>query len=1087
MFLKTMIDIGSAIKIDDGLKKASELNINSVVLMDKTMYALPDFYRGCKKRNIKPIVGVEVTISGLRCHIICKNKKGYQKIISKLENGISFSSIAGDDNISVIISGYKDESDLKKISAVLPYKNVYVGIHSAIGNTAREMEQAKALWTLSDESKRIPLFIPTHVEPGEENTVKVLKAVRESIGKTVSYTKYSSQDEIGKHIQRIEDVKINGSQLYKGELSFMIKNYNDLLDSCVDDYDFGKPIPPKFPFLKETIVKINERDGVALSLTIPQNRLFLYLVSQKAKQITKDMPKNKKQEYLDRAMHEVNVILNMGFDGYFLVISDIVSSLKEVGIEVGPGRGSAVGSLVAYLLDITKVDPIEHGLIFERFLNPDRVSMPDIDLDIPQDERKRAIDLLYQKYGKERISQIATVSVYGAKGALKDCARVLDYPASVGEALSKLIETKDNSPLSIEDTYRNKKDEVENVLARYNAENVWLLASKIEGYVKNFGIHASGVVVSERPISEVAPLMQINDTRTVQFDSYGTEYMSLIKADLLGLKTLTVIKNTLSLIESNGKKVTLPVSSFNDPSVYELFSYGDLSGVFQMESDGMQQLSRDIKPKSFADISVLLALYRPGVLKSNLLESFKRRARGEEDVTYFHEEFNDVLEPILKETYGVIVYQEQVMNIVKDVGGFTNAEADSVRRAMSKKNNEELKAYKEKFIIGARNNGYSEKNAGELFDLVNKFAGYGFNKSHTTAYAIIAYQTAYLKKHFPLEFMSALMSLSDNSKIEKYVKALSKEGIKVVNPDINNSFPDFYPDIENNTILFGLKNIKGIGTSVAQKIVNIREGLEKTVKDNLFDFSESEDNGAMKYESIDDFRSKLGSVVHSDALKALAMSGAFNCFSGYENAINEVFGTSYDTIPADRKIDFEKKVFGFSLSDPFEKARPFLSKYEIPEFHTIIDQDNEIKKPVYIVGLPTLIEPRKNKKGNTYLKVQITYNNEEMSLFVHNEKAINEIYEIVNFDEESSTWTPTPVVFGVTKSSKNDGGWLSVASEYSNNNASYSPAVHRFVKSVFDRYFKKSDSMNAETHMDIKSAIDEKAQEEEHLSHYKKV
>jgi len=527
------------------------------------------------------------------------------------------------------------------------------------------------------------------------------------------------------------------------------------------------------------------------------------------------------REYEKRLEQELATIRETGLSGYFLIVWDFIQFAKKKGIPVGPGRGSGAGSLVAYALGITEIDPIEYGLLFERFLNPERVSLPDFDIDFCMRRRGEVIDYVTRKYGKENVAQIITFGTMAARAVVRDVGRVLDLPYAEVDRIAKLIPFELDS--SLERAVGAVPELKELVEKNPQVKQLIEIALKLEGLTRHASTHAAGVVITPEPLTELVPLYKGSKGEiTTQYAMGDLERLGLLKMDFLGLRTLTVIKETIDNIrETRGEELDIKKIPLNDKKTFELFSRGDTSGVFQFESMGMKDLLRRFRPERFEDLIALNALYRPGPIKSGMVEEFIGRKNGKIKITYEHPD----LEEILAETYGTIVYQEQVMRIASKLAGFSLGEADLLRRAMGKKKHKVMKAQREKFIKGAKARGIPEKKAKKIFDWMEQFASYGFNKSHSAAYALIAYQTAYLKAHYPVEFMAALLtSECDNTdKLVKHINECREMGIEVLPPDINASYATF--TVEGKAIRFGLAAIKNVGVSAVSSIVEARKEL----------------------------------------------------------------------------------------------------------------------------------------------------------------------------------------------------------------------------------------------------------------------
>ena len=559
--------------------------------------------------------------------------------------------------------------------------------------------------------------------------------------------------------------------------------------------------------------------------------------------------------YLERLRYELDIIADMGFADYFLIVMDFIRWAKRRDIPVGPGRGSGAGSLVAYALDITTLDPIEYGLLFERFLNPERVSMPDFDIDFCIDGRDDVIQYVSEKYGSERVSQIVTFGTIGARGAVRDVGRVLGMPYGYCDSIARMVSSTPGVRLKealkeSPDLAEEQKEEGGGRLLR--------LAMKVEGLPRNIGTHAGGVLIAPSPLEEYCPRTVAADTQTAvsQFDMKDIEKIGLVKFDFLGLRTLTILAHAENYLRAAGlvaPDFSLENIPLDDASVYELYACADTTGVFQCESDGMRELMQRLRPDRFDNIVALMALYRPGPLNSGIAESYIQRKNGNEAVTYPHE----AVRPALAETYGLCVYQEQVMEIARQVAGYSLGEADLLRRAMGKKKEDEMAAQRARFIDGSEGK-LSRPAAGNLFDDIEKFSGYGFNKSHAAAYAMLSYRTAYVKKHYPAAFFAAVLSAEcgDSDRVRLLVTSARARNINILSPDVNKSRHDFYA--VGDTIHYGLEAIKGLGRAAVNEIITTR--------------------GSRPFADVFDFSARLADSVQLGAAAAemLAAAGAFD-------------------------------------------------------------------------------------------------------------------------------------------------------------------------------------------------------------------
>ncbi len=592
------------------------------------------------------------------------------------------------------------------------------------------------------------------------------------------------------------------------------------------------------------------------------------------------------QEVEVRINHELNIIKTMGFAGYFLITQDMINAGRNLGVMIGPGRGSAAGSVVAYCIGITNIDPIKYNLLFERFLNPERVSMPDIDTDFDDEGRQKVIDYVVNKYGHNQVAQIITYGTMAAKMAIRDVARVLDLPLSDADALAKLVPERPGITLS--QAFQENPDLEE--LRKGNDERgkVLRLAEKLEGSVRNSGIHAAGVIIAPDDITNYIPVSTSKDSDLLvtQFDGKVIEEAGMLKMDFLGLKTLSIIKDALDIIlRIHGIKIDLDQISFEDEKTFELYQHADTIGTFQFESSGMRKYLQELKPTDLEDLIAMNALFRPGPM--DFIPNFINRKHGREKVEYSH----PLLEPILKNTYGIMVYQEQIMQTAQVIAGFSLGKADILRRAMGKKKIEVMRSMQKEFIKGADQlHGISRQKATEIFTIMEKFAAYGFNRSHSAAYSVVAYQTAYLKAHYPAEYMASVLSHNQNNieKITFFMDECKRMGLTVLGPDVNQS-DNLFTVNKDGQIVFGLGAIKGTGESAVQAII-----------------SERENNGG--YQDIIDFASRVNlRVVNKKTFESLAMSGAFDAFGNYHRR-QYLFADESNTSLIEKVIRYGNKI-----------------------------------------------------------------------------------------------------------------------------------------------------------------------------------
>src|SRR5712691_10030877 len=563
-------------------------------------------------------------------------------------------------------------------------------------------------------------------------------------------------------------------------------------------------------------------------------------------------------EYETRLTNEIRMIQQMRYAGYFLIVWDFIRYARSQGVPVGPGRGSAAGSLVSYALQITDVDPLQYDLLFERFLNPERVSLPDIDIDFCMQRRGEVIDYVTQKYGRSNVAQIITFGTMAAKAALKDVGRAMDLPYGEVDRLAKLIPNQLN--ISLDDALQQSSQLRSQIDADERYRDLMEVAKRLEGLARHASTHAAGVVISPEPLTNILPLYKSNrDEITTQYDMKGLERIGLLKMDFLGLTTLTVLTDAVRLVEQNrSTRIDLGTLPLDDATTYKLFARGDTTAIFQFESHGMRDILRRYQPTRLEDLTALNALYRPGPIQGGMIDDFINRKHGKKRVTYDLPDLKEILE----ETYGVMLYQEQVMQIANRLAGFSLGDADILRRAMGKKNREEMAAQREKFLAGCAMRKVPGKKAEKIFDLMAEFAGYGFNKSHSCAYALLAYQTAYLKTHYPVEFMAALLTseTGNTEKVVKYINEARGMGISILPPDVNSSALDFTPVGES--IRFGLKAIKNVGENTVKGILDARADLGRFT--SLYQFCDSVDTRLLNKRVIE-------SLIKSGAMDSLGV------------------------------------------------------------------------------------------------------------------------------------------------------------------------------------------------------------------------
>ena len=832
------------------VERAKQLGMPAIALTDHgVMYGAVELLKLCQGTDLKPIIGNEMyVINGSiddpqpkkekRYHLVvlAKNTTGYRNLV-KLT---SISHLRGMRGRGIFSRACIDKELLKQHSEGLIIATACLGgeIAQAILRGRPDVARKVAAWYQEVFGDDYYLEIQDHGSPEDRivnvEIVKIAKELGIQIVATNDAHYLSKQDVeahdallcvlTGKLITDEKRLRYTGTEYIKTEEEMGLL-FGDHLEpevvqeaiantvkvaEKVEPYDIlGRYQMPHFPipdghtpvsYLRE-VTEQGLRDRLELSPDAP-------------------LP----DDYSERMAHELKIMEQMGFPTYFLVVWDYIRFAREQNIPVGPGRGSAAGSLVAYCLGITNIDPITNCLLFERFLNPERKSMPDIDTDFCIERRGEVIDYVTERYGEDKVAQIITFNRMTSKAVLKDVARVLDIPYGDADRLAKLIPVVRGKPAKLKAMIGEESPNPE-FREKYEADPTvkrWVdMAMRIEGTNKTFGVHAAGVVIAADPLDELVPLQRNNDGQVItQYFMEDVESMGLLKMDFLGLKNLTMIEKTLELVEvSSGTRVDPDKLPPQDEETFALLARGDLEGIFQLESSGMRQIVRDLKPSSLEDISSILALYRPGPLDAGLIPKFINRKHGREAIDFAHA----ILEPILSETYGIMVYQEQIMRIAQDLAGYSLGQADLLRRAMGKKKVSEMQKHRGIFVQGAGERGVDEKVADELFDQMVLFAEYCFNKSHSTAYGAVTYQTAYLKAHYPVAYMAALLTVNAGAadKVQRYISNCNAMGIEVMPPDVNASLTDFTPN--GDRILFGLSAVRNLGDGAIRQLIAARD------------------------------------------------------------------------------------------------------------------------------------------------------------------------------------------------------------------------------------------------------------------------
>ncbi|MGA3084192.1 MAG: DNA polymerase III subunit alpha [Thermodesulfobacteriota bacterium] len=832
------------IRLKGLFEKAKAFKLPAIAMTDHgNLFGTVDFYKQAQNHGLKPIIGCEVYVApGSRLQketqphqenafhlvLLCKNEKGYQNLI-QLVTRAYFEGFYYKPRIDrELLKEYH-----KGLIAMTACLHGEIPYYLLKGDFDRALSHARELAEIFDQD-RFYLELQKNDIPDQEIVNQGLLAIHRQLGIPIVATNdchYLTQEEAkahdvllciqtGKTVDDPNRLRFSSNQLYFkspeemavlfADLPEAVQNTLHIADRCNLELTFGHSHLPRYPLPQEETMdsrlKKDARSGLEERLAVK-------------KQLDPTFSESRSQEYQDRLEKELSVITSTGFSGYFLVVSDYVRFAKDKKIPVGPGRGSGAGSLVAYALKITDIDPLDYGLIFERFLNMERKELPDIDVDFCVERRDEVLKYIAEKYGQEHVAQIITFGKMQARAVIRDVGRALNIPYGEVDKIAKLIPSVLNITLSealeMEPRLKELKESDPTI------KELLTIAEALEGLPRHASTHAAGVVISPHPITQTVPLYKGPKGETLtQYEMKSVQDMGLIKFDLLGLNNLTIIEYALrTIMRTHDQPIDLSRIPLNDPATYELLGRGDTTGVFQLESSGMKDLLLRSRPQTFEDIIALNALYRPGPLKSGMVADYVKRKHGEVPVEYPH----PLLEGVLKDTMGIIVYQEQVMQIAGLLADYSMGEADTLRKAMGKKIPEVMAQQRTRFLEGSKKKRIDQKKSNEIFDKMETFGGYGFNKSHSAAYTLITYQTAYLKAHYPLDFMVALMTskMGNSSEVTKCIAECREKGIVVLPPDVNLSQLDF--TVVEDKIRFGLAAVKNVGAGAIESIMEARD------------------------------------------------------------------------------------------------------------------------------------------------------------------------------------------------------------------------------------------------------------------------
>ncbi len=873
--------LDGACDIQPLVRRAGELGMPAIAMTDHgVMYGAIDFYKACREEGIKPIIGCEVYILASAHRSSREKKVPYHHLVLLAKDNEGYHNLARINSIASL-EGFYYKPRIDKATLRL-YSKGLIGLSGCLkGEVNVHLQEGQIDSAEAVTREYMDIFAPgdfylevqDHGIPEQKIVNQGVRELCSRLGVKAVVTndvhyllrhhaeaheimlciqtqtvmsdpkrmRYASNEFYFKSREELEDI-------FPGEEHFL-DNTLEIADKCNVTLTFsnGKAESLHFPVFETP----DGVDGLDYLKTLGKAGL------RKHYNLDYDNPRDERErELVKRFDYEVGVIKETGFINYFLVVADFIRWARENEVPVGPGRGSGAGSLLAYSLDITQLDPIKFDLIFERFLNPERVSPPDFDIDFCQARRDRVIEYVKRKYGSDRCAQIVTYGKLGAKTVIRDIARVLELPLDKSNAWAKMIP---NDPkITLAKTRQQNPEFDAACKLDPDLNHIMKFATVLEGLFRNAGVHAAGVVIGDRPLIDLIPLGRDKDGQPVtQYAKEPIEEVGLLKMDFLGLKTLTVLKEAVDLVELQyGIKIDLDTIPLDDPKTFELFQRADTVGVFQLESAGMQRVLKDLKPGCIEEIIAILALYRPGPMDN--IPTFVRCKKGLEKVRYDH----PLLEPILKETYGIMVYQEQVQRAAQVLAGYTLGRADILRRAMGKKKGEVMVRERAQFVEGCRNHiGLSAEKAGQIFDNIEKFAGYGFNKAHAAAYGVVTYQTAYMKAHYPAEFICAQISseIGNFDKLPGLVGEANEMGFTVLTPCVNKGRERFVPEGER-CVRYGLGGIKGVGSGAAESIVRERDAKGEFA--SLADFCERVDSAA----------------ANKRVLEALVKSGAMDCF-----------------------------------------------------------------------------------------------------------------------------------------------------------------------------------------------------------------
>lgn len=1001
-------------KIKEIVKRAKELGMDSLAITDHgVMYGVIDFYKAAREAGIKPIIGCEIYVSPssrfdkeagvsddryYHLVLLAENDTGYHNLMKIVSKGFTEGFY------------YKPRVDYEVLEQ---YSEGIIALSACLaGEVARNLAKGNYEDAKKSALRYEGIFgkgnffleLQDHGIPTQKTVNAGILRLSRELGIELVATNdihYIFEEDSVPHdillcIQTQKKVSDNDRMKYEGGQYYLkteeemaalfpyakeaIENTHKIAMRCNVEIEFGVRKLPRFQvpaeFYKET------DDDIEASWNY-----LLHLCTEGLKKRYASASKEEYEKLKERLDYELSVIKNMGFIDYFLIVWDFINYAKRNGIAVGPGRGSAAGSIVAYTLEITDIDPIKYDLLFERFLNPERVSMPDIDVDFCMERRGEVIEYVIEKYGKEKVSQIVTFGTLAAKGVIRDVGRVLDMPYAEVDAIAKMIPSELNITLEkalkmnpmLKESYDN------NSQIKYLID----MSMRLEGLPRHTSMHAAGVLISSKAVDEFVPLSRASDgTITTQYIMTTLEELGLLKMDFLGLRTLTVIKNAVRMIKkSQNIDLDLKNADYSDKAVYELIGSGKTEGIFQLESAGMKNFMKELKPDNIDDIIAGIALYRPGPM--DFIPQYIEGKNNAENITYDCPQ----LEHILKPTYGCIVYQEQVMQIVRDLAGYSLGRSDLLRRAMSKKKESVMQKERHNFVYGNEEegipgcikNGISEEIANKIYDKMIDFAKYAFNKSHAAAYAVVAYETAYLKHYYPVEFMAALMTsfIENSSKVSQYIVICKNMGIDILPPDINKGERDF--SVEDGKIRYGLSALKSIGKGVIDSIVEER-------------------NERGEFTSLNDFVVRLtGKEVNKRTIESFIKAGAFDSFGLKRRQLMMIYVQVVDSITKDKKNNMAGQMTLFDFASEEDKQDYEIQVPDVAEFTKLelLAFEKEVIG-VYVSGHPLEEYMSLWKKKVTVVSTDFVSEDDDMKVKDGNRETIGGIVTSVTMKSTKS-------------------------------------------------------------------------------------